>query len=621
MAEAVIKLFSRFSGLGKITGPIFDKELRVSSRRRRNYVLRFIYLLALTIFVALVWMNTVRFHAGSSAVHNISRMAEAGKVIIATVAWFQFCALQLIGVILLSNSISDEINHKTLGTLMTTPISSFQIVMGKLFSKLWQLMILMAISIPILAIVRVFGGVPWNYIISSVCITFSATVFAGSVSMFYSIRTKRAYAVILKTLFTGGVLFAFVPFMLGWLFFSHGPGQSFLLIAYANPFIAMGYETAMMTTPMARMGAPEIYWQAHCLVMLGLSAVVLLRTTVAVRKIALRQATGDVNPFNRKRKTAGKPAPVAAKSQAGPPPLPGQQAAAGYAVVDENPTGRIRRVKGSPILWKELRTPLIAGNKSRSIIGLVLALIALLITYIVCINTDCLDENETHTVYGIIFVLMGTICTSVFAATPITAEKEARTWPILLCTAQTDWAILWGKAGGVFRRCLPIWLLLTIHTIIFIVVGYIHPIALPLLLISIAGIVAFLTGTGLYFSSCFKKTTSAVVMNFALGIFLWALLPMLMGMFHGIVGGSDDLLEAYMCANPVVQTGIIMNETSGHRATLALNELNFDWPGFRSWSETATATIRIVITIALLYAAIGLLFAHQAKNRLRKNIW
>ena len=35
-----------------LTGPIFGKELRVSSRRRRNYVLRFVYLMLLTGFLA-----------------------------------------------------------------------------------------------------------------------------------------------------------------------------------------------------------------------------------------------------------------------------------------------------------------------------------------------------------------------------------------------------------------------------------------------------------------------------------------------------------------------------------------------------------------------------------------
>ena len=196
----------RFLSLFWLTGPLLDKELRVSSRRRRNYVLRFAYVFFLTIFVAIVWLSVVKYQG--TAAYQRSRMGLAGKTIITTIVTFQFIATQLIAIIMLSTSISDEIYHRTLGVLMTTPITSFQIVIGKLFSKLLQLILLLAISLPLLAIVRIFGGVPWDYVLSSLCITLTAVIFAGSLSLFFSIRNRRAYVVIIK------------PFLL-WVFFMH----------------------------------------------------------------------------------------------------------------------------------------------------------------------------------------------------------------------------------------------------------------------------------------------------------------------------------------------------------------------------------------------------------------
>ena len=125
-----INSVSRFLKLSWLTGPIFDKELRVSSRRKKNYTLRLIYVILLTIFVAIVWLSVVK--SEGSSVYEKSRMALAGKRIVTTIVMFQFFATQVIAVIMLSTSISDEIYHRTLGLLMTTPISSFQIVMGKL---------------------------------------------------------------------------------------------------------------------------------------------------------------------------------------------------------------------------------------------------------------------------------------------------------------------------------------------------------------------------------------------------------------------------------------------------------------------------------------------------------
>jgi hypothetical protein len=66
MAVAVVSRLSRVINPAWLTGPIFDKELRVSSRRRRNYGLRFVYLFLLTVFVAFVWLAAVELHSGPS---------------------------------------------------------------------------------------------------------------------------------------------------------------------------------------------------------------------------------------------------------------------------------------------------------------------------------------------------------------------------------------------------------------------------------------------------------------------------------------------------------------------------------------------------------------------------
>ena len=145
-----------------LTGPIFDKEMRVSSRRRRNYLLRFIYIGSFTFMVAVLWMDRVAHTTvpGYTSVYQVSRMAAVGQEIVTAILWFQFLTCQVIAIVMLSTSISDEIYKRTLGALMTTPIGSFQIVAGKLTSKLLQIVLLLAISLPMLAVVRVFGGVP-----------------------------------------------------------------------------------------------------------------------------------------------------------------------------------------------------------------------------------------------------------------------------------------------------------------------------------------------------------------------------------------------------------------------------------------------------------------------------
>jgi ABC-2 type transport system permease protein len=198
--SAVDSFVYKVMSLSWLTGPIFDKELRVSSRRRRNYLLRFAYILLLSIFILSIWYSILGIRSSGSIVYMVSRLSQAGKQIITTIVWFQFIAAQVIAIVMLSSSVSDEIHTGTLNVLLTTPISSFQIVTGKLLSKLLQLILLLAISLPLLAIVRIFGGVTWDYIVSSVCITLTAAVLMGTLSLMLSMIFRHAYNVIIVTI-------------------------------------------------------------------------------------------------------------------------------------------------------------------------------------------------------------------------------------------------------------------------------------------------------------------------------------------------------------------------------------------------------------------------------------
>jgi len=243
------------------------------------------------------------------------------------------------------------------------------------------------------------------------------------------------------------------------------------------------------------------YWPIHCALMLGASAGLIALCVKFVRKVALRQATGQLElapkrASRRKRKRSSRQG----------------------AEAPEN-TGLIRRVNASPVLWKELRAPMIQGAEGKnSLIGLTVTIAALVITYGVCAKSKCLDENFTHLTYTMMFVGIGSIFHMVLSATCITTEKETRAWPILLATSMDDWHILMGKGFGVFRRCLPIWLLLAGHVFAFVLVRYIHPAAIFLLLLFVPGLIVFLTGAGIYFSARCRRTTSAVVAIFGLSL-------------------------------------------------------------------------------------------------------
>ena len=593
MTTALLNFGRRFLSLSWLTGPIFEKELRVSSRRRRNYVLRFGYLGLLTISLVLTWLAYVP--RGGTGVYGISRMAEAGKAITVCLVWFQFIAAQLVGLTMLSTSISDEVYNRTLGLLMTTPISSFQIVTGKLFSKLLQLLLLLAISLPLLAIVRVFGGVPWGYVISSLCITVTAVVFVGLLSLFFSIFSRRAYVVIILTTLTLGVTFLLLPFLAAYMLHRvMSEGTLFSIFTFPNPYFTLFFNTMLMMEPRAMMGGFAFYWPVHCGVMLGASGLLLFLSVLLVRRVGLRQATGQSGVSPRKRR-GDREAGVASLEQPR------------FAVAP-------RRVRGPAVLWKELRFPVFGRRKIGTLIAIAVGLIVLFITYALCANENILDDEQIQVMYAVIFAGLGMLFTIIIPATCITSEKESQCWPLLLATTLTGWQVIFGKFGGVLRRCLPIWCVLFGHIVLFTLTGVIHPVAIIQCAILVAWILAFLCGAGLYFSARFRHTTTAVIANFALAASVWGLAPLLMVVIAGITGtrAGYDWAVAYIDTNPFVHAGILVGGAMR----------SFDsywWPGLGSLNA-AKSTIWMLICM-LSYMFLGLLFAWRAKCRMRRNIF
>ncbi|MCP4713442.1 MAG: ABC transporter permease subunit [Planctomycetes bacterium] len=598
-----------------LTGPILHKELRVSSRRRQNYWLRSTFVGLLAILVVLVWISGIQ---GISSVVNIkAQMGEIGKNIVVTIIIFQFCALQLLAIVMLSNSISAEIQHHTLGALMSTPITSLQIVLGKLLSKLLQLILFLAISLPILAIIRIFGGVPWGYLVSSSCITLTTVIFMASLSLFFSITNRQPYIVIIKVLLLVGTIFFIAPW-LGSFFFDRFSGpypywrfnrlyalNSKVLIF--NPYLAIFYETQTMLTPggLVRPRGFSSAWYIQSGIMLGFSVLILIWSTIKVRKAALTQIKGGAKhvppnppkPYTDKRSNSKK---------------------------STTANGEIKYIKGSPIIWKERRLPLLGRRRSRLLllIILIITFCGLVFSYLAIAVSGGLERNMDHGIYTMILFCLGLLWCVTITGTSITTEKEARSWPILLTTTITDRHILLGKAFSALRRCTIIWLFLIGHILLFTILGFINPIGLAMMIMIVTGITIFFTGTGLYFSIRCRHTTTAVIANFALAVFLWGFIPLLLSASGQRSLFSQLNIMLVEITNPFLQCSIIMDATTDnwwYFPRHGMSYLKFDWLAInaRDWLNST-----IIIAISMTgYILTGLIFTWRTYRRIRRDVF
>ena len=179
--------------LGRLIGPLSDKELRVAGRRGRSHVLRSGYLALLCIGLLSAWYHMMGIHG--LAVFGASRAAVVSTQVATTVIWFQFLAAQLVAGLMISSSIADELRRGTLGVLLTTPITSSHIVAGKLLGAL-QIVVLWGIGLPALTVLRALGGLSWEDVFAAFAVTLTAAVFGASLSLLLSTHYRRSFQAI-----------------------------------------------------------------------------------------------------------------------------------------------------------------------------------------------------------------------------------------------------------------------------------------------------------------------------------------------------------------------------------------------------------------------------------------
>jgi ABC-type transport system involved in multi-copper enzyme maturation permease subunit len=208
------------------------KELRGRVRGRRAFVVLTFYLLFLAAF-AWAW----ELVAERAYVQNSSLQGGSAAFASALVGQEVFGALVLVETLLVvflapaftSGAISLEREKQTLDMLAATPISSLAIVVGKLLSALAYVFLLIAASIPLTAIVFVFGGVGPDDVVRAYAVLIVSAIGLGSLGLFISAAMQRTQGATVVTFFT--VLFLALGTMFGVLFWNTmaGTGSSSFL--------------------------------------------------------------------------------------------------------------------------------------------------------------------------------------------------------------------------------------------------------------------------------------------------------------------------------------------------------------------------------------------------------
>jgi len=171
-----------------LPGPVFTFELMTTARRGRFYLVRALYA---AILLVILW-----------TVHSAWSSETGGEIPARLVNWFAFSTFCGIAIgqevlvlaltpALVAGVIADEKTRKTLHYLLASQLTSAEIVVGKLLVRMLYVVVLLGVSLPVLSLLVLLGGIdPWLVLLACGA-TLSTAWFLASLSIWVSTIARR----------------------------------------------------------------------------------------------------------------------------------------------------------------------------------------------------------------------------------------------------------------------------------------------------------------------------------------------------------------------------------------------------------------------------------------------
>jgi ABC-type transport system involved in multi-copper enzyme maturation permease subunit len=503
-------------------GPVFTAELTTTARRARYYAIRFVYGMILLFFVVQAagdWQ--VRRGVGAlweGGELSIREMAKIGRNIFVTFAFLQGGAVLVLTPSIVAGVVADEKQRKTLHYLMASRLNSVEIILGKLFARLLHVGIFLAVGLPVMSLISLFGGVEPMVVVMVYGGTVSTACFLATLAMLISTLARRprdahSQVYILE------LAWLFCPAMVAWLMPAAG-GRWAQLYSWIEPVnnVLRWTSPLSLVDPSARSNPVDAYlWtiglQGAFAAGFVALAILLLRPTFR-REGDGGSRIGWLYEVRRGRRFLPRP-----------------------------------DVGDDAMLWKERYVSRTSGIMKVAA-GIVLLIVAACLGY----GTYQYAEPAFRELWEYGYTVSGPrqdrqgfnvylriICTLLYvvwclgiasvAATAVVSEREEDTWMSLTATPLGGLEILRAKMFGAVWGTRWIGLLLAAFWLLGVLSGAVHPLGLIAVSLETPVYVWFTAALGVWFSltsrtSLRAQTTTMGILLFINGIYQLCCIPL-----------------------------------------------------------------------------------------------
>jgi ABC-2 type transport system permease protein len=180
----------------RVAGPVFAKEMVEIARRKRYYLNRVLYGLALLLVLYFVYENNRWRWSIAPSIHAMAELAghffDASNVL-------QYIAAYVLVPLFVAGVIASEREERTLELLFTTQLRDREIVLGKLLSRLLVLALLVLSALPVASLILFFGGVDPQAVWRIFAATLLAMLYSGAHAIYFSAVTKSPVGALVRT--------------------------------------------------------------------------------------------------------------------------------------------------------------------------------------------------------------------------------------------------------------------------------------------------------------------------------------------------------------------------------------------------------------------------------------
>ena len=177
-------------------GPIFTREAVTAPRRPRHFIQRTVYVGTLIILMCTAWLVVAGIQ---QRIRNVGDMARFGAILFQILAPVQLALVTFLSALVAASGVSQEKDKRTLILLMMTRMNNNELVLGKLFASLLNIVVMVTAALPIFLAIILLGGVSVGQVGRVFLCTLATSMLAGSVAVLFAFWREKTFQTLALT--------------------------------------------------------------------------------------------------------------------------------------------------------------------------------------------------------------------------------------------------------------------------------------------------------------------------------------------------------------------------------------------------------------------------------------